>query len=59
MPRGTLQSSSTTTTMRSRPRLEVDVPGMVRYEVLLEVLHDQVHLQVRGVPQVDDAGDSI
>ena len=45
--------------MRSRPRLEVDVPGMVRYKVLLEVLHDQVHLQVRGVPQVDDAGDSI
>ena len=59
VPRGTLQSSSTTVATRSRPKLEVDVPGMVRYEVLLEVLHDQVHLQVRGVPQVDDAGDSI
>ena len=36
--------------MRSSPRLEVDVPGMVRQEALLEVLHDQVHLEVRGVP---------
>ena len=39
--------------MRSRPRLEVDVPGMVRYEVLLEVLHDQVHLEVHGGDQLD------
>jgi len=32
---------------------------MVREEVLLEVLHVHFHLEVRGVPQVDDAGDSI
>jgi hypothetical protein len=32
---------------------------MVREEVLLEVLCDQDHLEVRGVPHVDDAGDSI
>ena len=30
VPRGTLQSSSTTVATRSRPKLEVDVPGMVR-----------------------------
>jgi len=32
---------------------------MVPEELLLEVLHDQVHLEVHGVPQLDDAGDSI
>ena len=34
-------------------RLGVDVLGMVREEVLLEVLCDQDHLEVRGVGQLD------
>jgi hypothetical protein len=32
---------------------------MVPEELLLEVLHDQVHLEVRGGDQLDDARDSI
>ena len=58
-PAGTCYAAPATLGPYTHPRLGVDVPGMVRGAVHLGGDGDQVHLEVRGVPQLDDAGDSI
>jgi hypothetical protein len=58
-PAGTCYAAPATLGPCTHPRLGVDVPGMVRGAVHLGGDGDQVHLEVRGVPQLDDAGDSI
>ena len=58
-PAGTCYAVPATLGPYTHPRLGVDVPRMVWGAVHLGGDGDQVHLEVRGVPQLDDAGDSI
>ena len=57
VPRGTYTQPATTAGPYSRSKLGLDVLIEVWGEVLLQVFHEQVHLEVHATPQLDDATD--